>query len=63
MVELVGTGKRALEMVKGPCFSEHVFFWGEGDIHIQQINKSNQPDFWERSPNGIQTAINEANYY
>lgn len=28
---------------------------------MPQINKSNQLDFWERSPNGIETGTNEPN--
>ena len=43
MVELVGTGKRALEMVKEPCFSEHVFFLGGGIyIYNKSTNQINQ---------------------
>lgn len=53
MVELVGAGKRSLEMPKEPCFSEQAFFL---HIHTQEINKSSQPGFWEKSPNGTQRA-------
>lgn len=41
MVALVRTGKRALEMVKEPCFFEHALFWVYIHTRNQQI-KSNQ---------------------